>query len=101
MKPSEISSKLVKLLKFNSVKFIYFDKSNSCKLVKLLKFNLVKFNLFKLFKLFDKFISSKLRIFAGICLWKFPTPEEKQIKVEKVKMGEIAFGKLILINKTS
>ena len=47
-----------------------------------------------------KWISSRLRIFAGLMIWKKPTVEETQINVEEVKQGEICFGKLNLLKKT-
>jgi len=46
-----------------------------------------------------KWISSKLRIFAGLCIWRQPTEEETTITCEEVKEGTIAFGKLNLIQK--
>lgn len=39
-----------------------------------------------------KFISSKLRIFAGLCIWKQPTKEDQQVVVEKLESGTICFG---------
>lgn len=47
-----------------------------------------------------KTISSSLRIMAGTCAWKIPTPEETEIRVEKVLSGEIYCGKLVIINPT-
>jgi len=41
-----------------------------------------------------KTISSKLRIFAGLCLWRLPTKEECQIRA-KLLSGTIAFGELV------
>ncbi len=43
-----------------------------------------------------KSLSSKLRIFAGLCLWRLPKPEEKQIVCKKLLQGEICFGELII-----
>ena len=38
-----------------------------------------------------KWISSGLRIFAGLCNWRLPTAEEMQIRAE-LRSGTIAFG---------
>src|SRR3990167_223368 len=46
-----------------------------------------------------KKISARLRIFAGLCIWRLPTKEEKQIKCEILESGEIAFGELVLLEK--
>lgn len=43
-----------------------------------------------------KWISAKLKIFAGICWWKNTDIDEKTIKVKEVKNGEIACGNLRL-----
>ena len=37
-------------------------------------------------------LSSKLRIFAGLCIWKIPSEEEKTITCKKLVQGEIAYG---------
>ena len=50
--------------------------------------------------IYAKFISSKLRIFAGLCVWKLPAKEEQQIIVEKLESGTIAFGELVIKNPT-
>jgi hypothetical protein len=44
-----------------------------------------------------KTISSKLRIFAGVCRWRIPTGIDIQIRVEKVIEGQICYGELVLI----
>ena len=41
-----------------------------------------------------KFISSKLRIFAGLCIWKIPSQEETEIRAE-LHEGVVAFGRLV------
>ena len=46
-----------------------------------------------------KYISSKLRIFAGLCIWKMPSTEEKQIQCEQLREGEIAYGELVIKEK--
>lgn len=46
-----------------------------------------------------KWIKARLRIFAGICIWRNPTEEETTITCEEVKDGTIAFGKLNIITK--
>lgn len=43
-----------------------------------------------------KKLSSELRIFAGVCIWKNPTTEEKQIRCEELVKGEIAYGELVI-----
>lgn len=43
------------------------------------------------FSIIAKFISCKLRIFAGSCLWKIPSESEMEIKAE-VRSGTIAYG---------
>lgn len=48
-----------------------------------------------------KFISSKLRIFAGLCTWKLPSKEEQQIVVEKLESGAITLGELVIKNPAS
>ena len=44
-------------------------------------------------------ISCKLRIFAGLCIWRKPTQEEMQIRCEKLIAGEVCYGTLIEIPK--
>jgi hypothetical protein len=39
-------------------------------------------------------IEARLRIFAGLCAWKLPEPEEMEIRAE-LRNGVIAFGTLI------
>ena len=43
-----------------------------------------------------KTLSSKLRIFAGLCLWRLPEKEETLIKCEKLIEGDICFGELVI-----
>ena len=45
-----------------------------------------------------KTISSRLRIFAGLCLWRLPTPKEKQIRCEQLLSGTIEYGELVITN---
>jgi len=40
-------------------------------------------------------ISVKLRIFAGLIMWRKPKDEEMIIKCKRLKSGEVAYGKLI------
>ena len=49
------------------------------------------------FSIKSKWISSKLRIFAGLCIWRKPTKEESQIQVEEFRGGEVCFGELVII----
>ena len=41
-----------------------------------------------------KWIEARLRIFAGLCDWKLPEPEEMEIRAE-LRKGVVAFGTLI------
>ena len=38
-----------------------------------------------------KWLQTPLRIFAGLCIWKIPAPDEMTIKAE-LRKGTIAFG---------
>ena len=40
------------------------------------------------------FVSTPTRIFAGLCLWRFPTAEEMQIRAE-IRSGTVAFGEVV------
>ena len=40
-------------------------------------------------------LSSGLRIFAGLCLWRLPEKSETEIRCGKVVKGEICYGELI------
>ena len=42
-----------------------------------------------------KAISVKLRIFAGLCLWRLPTDAEMMITCQKLVSGTVCFGNLI------
>jgi len=44
-----------------------------------------------------KTLQAGLRIFAGTCLYKLPTIEEKQIKCEELLSGEVCYGELVLV----
>ena len=44
------------------------------------------------FSIVAKHISARLRIFAGICVWRLPKPSEMEIRAE-LRSGMIAFGK--------
>lgn len=46
-----------------------------------------------------KVIASGLRIFAGLCLWRLPTAEEKKVRCERIDRGEVAFGELVIIKQ--
>ena len=41
-----------------------------------------------------KWISTRLRIFAGLCIWKQPAPEETEIRAE-LRGGTVSFGTLV------
>jgi hypothetical protein len=43
------------------------------------------------FSITSKWVSARLRIFAGLCMWRAPTPEEMKIRAE-LRGGVIAFG---------
>ena len=45
-----------------------------------------------------KFISCALRIFAGLCLWRFPTEAEMTITSE-IRNGTVAFGRVVAPTK--
>ncbi len=47
------------------------------------------------FSIRAKTISSD-RIFAGLCSWRSPTPEEKQIRCEKLLSGTVEYGELVI-----
>ena len=49
---------------------------------------------------YNKTLNAKLRIFAGLCIWRMPTAEEMQIRCEKLESGEICYGKLVKIKKS-
>ena len=40
-------------------------------------------------------LSSGLRIFAGLCLWRLPEPDELKITCGKLASGEVCYGELI------
>ena len=42
-------------------------------------------------------LKANLRIFAGLCMWRFPYPEEREIVCTELKSGTVAFGTLKLI----
>ena len=44
---------------------------------------------------------SKLRIFAGLCIWRNPTKGERSIKCDELVGGEICYGNLIINEKKS
>ena len=50
-------------------------------------------------KISAKWITAKLRIFAGLCLWRIPTEEETEVAAE-LREGVIAFGKHVEPAKT-
>ena len=43
-------------------------------------------------------LSVKLRIFAGLCLWRRPTPEEMVIEAAEIE-GEVCFGTVRLLTE--
>jgi len=42
-----------------------------------------------------KTLNAKLRIFAGLCIWRMPNAEEMQIRCERLESGEICYGELV------
>ena len=40
-------------------------------------------------------IKIKLRIFAGLCMWRKPKPEEMEIRCKRLESGEVCYGTLI------
>ena len=46
-----------------------------------------------------KWISTPLRIFAGICIWKIPNKNEIEIRCSEIRGGIIAYGELVLIEE--
>jgi len=40
-------------------------------------------------------LSIGLRIFAGLCLWRLPTAEEKKITCGKLEKGDVCYGELV------
>ena len=46
-----------------------------------------------------KWLSARLRIFAGLCLWRLPTDEEQQIRAE-IRDGTVAFGTAVSPSKS-
>ena len=40
-------------------------------------------------------LSIRLRIFAGLCLWRLPAKEEQQITCGKLESGDVCYGELI------
>ena len=41
-----------------------------------------------------KYLSIKLRIFAGLCQWRIPTPAEMEIRAE-IRSGTVCFGNVV------
>lgn len=40
-------------------------------------------------------ITAQLRIFAGLCLWRLPSLEEREIRCRRLEGGTVAFGDLV------
>jgi len=40
-------------------------------------------------------LASQLRIFAGLCIWRDPNPDEMVIECERLEKGTICFGNLV------
>ena len=40
-------------------------------------------------------LNTSLRIFAGLCLWRLPEPNEKKISCGKLESGEVCYGDLV------
>ena len=40
-------------------------------------------------------LRSGLRIFAGLCLWRLPKPEESRVECKRLESGQVAFGELV------
>ena len=45
-------------------------------------------------------IKCTLRIFAGLCIWKIPTDEEKTISCKRIESGTVEYGIVKLISDT-
>ena len=43
-----------------------------------------------------KAVTCKLRIFAGLCLYRLPKPEEGQIRVTRPVQGTVCFGEVVV-----
>ena len=46
-------------------------------------------------------ISAALRIFAGLCMWRQPKPEEMEIRCSELVSGEVCFGSLVIVDEAS
>jgi hypothetical protein len=44
-------------------------------------------------------ITVKLRIFAGLIMWRNPKPEEMKIECKRLISGEVAYGELVETDK--
>jgi hypothetical protein len=42
-------------------------------------------------------LTVKLRIFAGLCIWRLPKPEEQVIECAELTEGTVCFGELKLL----
>ncbi len=40
-------------------------------------------------------LTARLRVFAGLCLWRLPTDAEQTITCERFEGGTVAFGRLV------
>ena len=43
----------------------------------------------------QKTLSFKLRLFAGLCIWRLPTSKEMEVRCAKKEGGEVIHGNLI------
>ena len=48
------------------------------------------------FAIVAKAVTCKLRIFAGLCLYRLPKPEEGQIRVTRPVQGTVCFGEVVV-----
>ena len=46
-----------------------------------------------------KYVSCNLRIFAGLCSWRLPDPDEQQVRAE-IRSGTLSFGKHVKADET-
>lgn len=43
----------------------------------------------------------KVTYFAGLCMWKNPSSDEKKIFCEEIRSGEICYGELVITKEKS
>ena len=52
------------------------------------------------FSILAQVVIARLRIFAGLCLWRLPRDEEKQVRAKHIE-GELCFGEFVKIEENS